>query len=365
MCEGNMSHSEELEALSDVRISQLLSKFKESSHYRKFHEKRLHAHEFNSKWITPDKIKELSDDELKDKFRKYYQGGEGRQTFNQIYRERIIRDIRRFREMLLHLLDESIPVKQRFKDVVEDKGKYHIEGVGKGLASALLMDFDITKYCLWNNKTIMGLSRLEELVETRLIPRRGDMGEKYIKILKVLKFIRDEVNPELNLTFDDVDCFLHWISAEEEGIKVFNEIAEGKGDLIQVPSPEEKYVSEIIYRKFDETLGKKFNLTLYKEDPENGPKEYPTEVGRIDLLAVEKHTGNFVVIEIKRNPKPSALGQIMKYMGWVKENLAKDKEVKGILLANDIDETLRYALKIAKNIKAIKYTFSIGVEDFL
>ena len=55
----------------------------------------------------------------------------------------------------------------------------------------------------------------------------------------------------------------------------------------------------------------------------------------------------------------------MKYMGWVKENLAKDKEVKGILLVNDIDETLRYALKIAKNIKAIKYTFSIGVEDFL
>jgi len=355
---------ENLELLKDDRISQLLEKFKDSFHYMKWHEKRLRSHQFNSQWIRPEKIKELKDDELADNFKRYYQGGEGRQRFLQIYRDRIIRDVRRFREMMLYLLNEEIPIEQRFTNVVEEKGRYHIEGVGKGLASALLMDFNIDKYCLWNNKTEMGLKKLEEITGISIIPRRGTMGERYVKVLQVLRFIRDKVNPELKLTFDDVDCFLHWISAEEEGIRAFNEVIGVKEEeLLEISSPEEKYVSEIIYNNFDEILGKQFNLSLYTGDPENEPKEYPTEVGRIDLLAVEKDTGNFVVIEIKRNPQPSVIGQIMKYMGWVKENLAQDKEVKGILLADRIDEKLRYALMMAKNIKPAIYKFSITIEN--
>lgn len=51
----------------------------------------------------------MPDEELKKRFIEYYSGGEGRQTLNQIWRDRIIRDLSNFRRMVTYLLNESIP----------------------------------------------------------------------------------------------------------------------------------------------------------------------------------------------------------------------------------------------------------------
>ena len=49
-------------------------------------------------------------------------------------------------------------------------------------------------------------------------------------------------------------------------------------------------------------------------------------------------------------------GQVLRYMGWVDENLAEDgDQVKGMIIAQDIDEKLRYALRMTPNILFRRY----------
>ena len=108
------------------------------------------------KVLTIDKIMKMQDITLKNEFLKYFSGGEGRQVFNHIWRDRIIRDEvkskPKFREVLMYLLNEELSIEERFTNVVNNNGSKHINGIGKGLASAFLMDFDAEKYCIWNNK---------------------------------------------------------------------------------------------------------------------------------------------------------------------------------------------------------------------
>ncbi len=340
--------------LTDDQIKFLLMKFKESSIYQKGHKKRIESHESNSKWINPESVQNLSDDELRQKFLDYYKGGEGRQTFVQVYRDRIIKDVSRFRKMLLYLLDEKIPIEQRFKSVVE--GDYYIEGVGKGLASTLLMDFNMDRYCLWNNKTEMGLN----VLGWKVFEPGDDLGIKYVKVLKALKKLRDDIAPELELTYDDIDFFLHFISAEEEGIRLVQTLTEEKE--VPVPSPGEQFMQKIIESNFDEIIGEKLGLELY-QDPESSGSQYPTPVGKIDFLTKDKKTGDLVVIELKcGKATDSALCQVLRYMGWVKDNLAKDKNVKGLILTEGVDDKLKFAIKFTSNVEVLTYKISLQLE---
>ncbi|MED1949908.1 endonuclease NucS domain-containing protein [Brevibacillus centrosporus] len=62
------------------------------------------------------------------------------------------------------------------------------------------------------------------------------------------------------------------------------------------------------------------------------------DVGRIDILTIDQDD-NFVVFELKLNKgMDSAMGQLLRYMGWVKSELAPDKEVLGVIVAGEIDE---------------------------
>jgi hypothetical protein len=341
--------------LNEEQIKYLILKFKESNTYLKWHKHRVECHQFNSKWINPDAIQSMSDDELRQKFLEYYKGGEGRQTFNQIYRDRIVRDISQFRTMLLYLLNEKIPIEQRFQSVVE--GDYHIEGIGKGLASTLLMDFNMDKYCLWNNKTEMGLN----VLGWKVYDRSDDVGIKYVKVLTALKKLRDEIAPEIKMTFDDVDFFLHFISAEEEGIRLVQTLTEERE--ITVPSPGEEFIQKIIEKNFDEIIGNKLGLELYEEDPESSGSQYQTSVGKIDFLTRDKEKGDFVVIELKcGKATDNALSQVLRYMGWVKENLAKEKNVRGLILAEGMDDKLKFAIKFVPNVKVLTYKVSLQLE---
>ena len=72
-------------------------------------------------------------------------------------------------------------------------------------------------------------------------------------------------------------------------------------------------------------------------------QQYPTSIGRIDILATDKKTKNYVVIELKKNQtSDDTIGQLSRYMGWIKEH-KKDDGVKGIIVAGKFDEKLKYA----------------------
>ena len=97
-------------------------------------------------------------------------------------------------------------------------------------------------------------------------------------------------------------------------------------------------------------------LALYV-DPTTGSKgiEFQTPVGRIDVLATDAN-GGFVVFELKRGRAPDqAIGQLARYMGWLKKTIARDREVHGVIVAREINETLRYSIAAVPNVSLYEY----------
>ena len=79
-------------------------------------------------------------------------------------------------------------------------------------------------------------------------------------------------------------------------------------------------------------------------------------VGRSDLICRDK-SGNYVVLELKANrSSDEVVGQILRYMGYVRENWAEkeSKQVNGIILTPSFDEQLRLAAAEA-NIKVLRF----------
>lgn len=73
-------------------------------------------------------------------------------------------------------------------------------------------------------------------------------------------------------------------------------------------------------------------------------RQFPTPIGRIDLLCASKE-GEYVVVEIKaQEARDSVFGQILRYIGWVHRNIegARDK-VRGIIVASKFPEAARYS----------------------
>jgi len=73
-------------------------------------------------------------------------------------------------------------------------------------------------------------------------------------------------------------------------------------------------------------------------------RQYQTNVGPIDLLAQDKSSGEYIVIELKKGRSADRVfGQLSRYMGWVKKNLSAGGSVSGIIVAAQIDAKLRAA----------------------
>ena len=128
----------------------------------------------------------------------------------------------------------------------------------------------------------------------------------------------------------------------------------------------EKYLEEFI---IDNWKGIDFGekLTLYVDsDGNSGQQYYTSEVGYLDILAVDEKN-NFVVIELKKGRKnDEVVGQILRYMGWVRNNLAKpDQSVRGLIIVGDRDVKLDYALgEMSDKIKAMVYQISFKLNEY-
>ena len=108
------------------------------------------------------------------------------------------------------------------------------------------------------------------------------------------------------------------------------------------------------------------NYEIFTKDGEIVGRQYNTGEGRIDILATEKNTGNFIVIELKRDQTSDAVaGQILRYMNWVKRNLADGKGVKGIVIAGGIDNKLKLSLADRKDVQLMRYEIDFKLHDEL
>jgi restriction system protein len=94
-------------------------------------------------------------------------------------------------------------------------------------------------------------------------------------------------------------------------------------------------------------------------------RQYPTDIGPIDILAFEPKSNSFVVIELKKGrPSDQVIGQILRYMGWVKKQLCKEGQgVKGLVICRDPDLKLSYALEMTNNINVQYYKMSFKLTE--
>jgi len=155
------------------------------------------------------------------------------------------------------------------------------------------------------------------------------------------------------------------IDTEKSLVKISidqNEFHENSNDEREFTPAYEKEVRDFLSDRIKK--GKFGTLQLY-----NGVQgiEYNTkDVGKIDILCKEEN-GDFVVIEIKKKTSSDkVVGQIQRYMGWVKENLAGNHDVKGIIVLHKEEENpeltkLIYAVKANPNICLKFYKISISL----
>ena len=179
---------------------------------------------------------------------------------------------------------------------------------------------------------------------------------------------RDKVFPNL--------VFLMQTLAEISEVQYRNLLEDStKSTIVSEPTTEandqnafvlEKYLEEFIVSNFKAIF--KGKMHIYEEAEEaDGPagQQYPTDIGPIDILAVDPESKSFVVIELKKGrPSDQVVGQILRYMGWVKKNLCKDGQgVKGLVICRDPDPKLSYALEMTSNINVQYYSVSFNLRE--
>lgn len=121
--------------------------------------------------------------------------------------------------------------------------------------------------------------------------------------------------------------------------------------------PLEAHLERYIVDNFPAILGPR--LELLKDEQGNIiGKQYriSNRVGRIDILAFEPETNSYVIVELKKGRESDkVVGQILRYMGWVGEELCtENQQVRGIIICGEPDEKLYYAVSATQNIE-IKY----------
>jgi len=107
----------------------------------------------------------------------------------------------------------------------------------------------------------------------------------------------------------------------------------------------EKHLEDFLVKNWAQTeLAQHFKI--YEEDGELVGQQYATDAGPIDILAVSKDGQRLLVVELKRGRASDVVaGQILRYMGYVKEQIAEPHQtVEGAIIALDDDQKLRWAL---------------------
>lgn len=122
----------------------------------------------------------------------------------------------------------------------------------------------------------------------------------------------------------------------------------------------ESHLRDFLAKNLQSVIKEK-KLNLFEDIDHRNGVEYPTGVGPIDILAVDA-AGNFFVFELKLSRGvDKAVGQLLRYMGWVKRNLAKGKQVNGVVLARIIDDKLKYAASIIPEVTLLEYQVNFNV----
>jgi len=262
----------------------------------------------------------------------------------------ITADMQKLRNTLTVLLDENLPLRNRLAKIL-DKNESKIKGLGRAVITPILLVVYPSKYGVWNSRSENALQKMN------LFPRfspKDEFPEKYIKVNEKL----NELAAKYNISLWQLDGVLGEIS----GNGPFKAVDNGEGVAIeeneildQTNFPMESHLEDFLIENWEKTIfGKEYDLIYDEGDLMS--QQYQTEVGPIDILAVSKDKTNYLVVELKKGkPSDYVVGQILRYMSWIKKNLAQEKGVKGSIIVLETDNKLKYSLMNQQNIDLYTY----------
>ncbi|NFA42580.1 DUF91 domain-containing protein [Clostridium botulinum] len=147
----------------------------------------------------------------------------------------------------------------------------------------------------------------------------------------------------------------------KHGINIETKETSVKKDSEEYYFPLESHLRDFIAQNIDTIKVNGKSLKLYVDDDGTDGIEFRTDVGIIDILALDEED-NFIIFELKLSRGNDAtLGQILRYMGWIKANIAGDKEVHGVIVAKSIDDKLKYAVTQVRNITLFEYEINFNI----
>ena len=271
----------------------------------------------------------------------------------------LTRGMSRLRGALTILVDEEQALRERLEKLFPKGQSGFVKGLGRAVATPILTVVYPNKYGVFNSKSEYGLKYFGLFPN---LEAGASFAERYLAVNQVLT----QLAQEHDLSLLELDEVIGWFVPEEE--------ADDKSDAFTGDEDEtvdrvqrfglERLLSDFLVYNWDKTsIGQRYEL--YEEDGDIA-QEYYTPIGRIDLLARDLETGDWVVIELKRGRGSDvAVGQLLRYIGWVQEKLAGEGEsVKGVMVAGDADDRLRYALKpLSDRISLLTYTVHFQMQE--
>ena len=103
------------------------------------------------------------------------------------------KDMPKLREALLKLIYENTPIEKRFDDVVNPMGTYHVPGLGRAQATAILMIVFPEKYGVWNQ---ISEDCLKDWDMWPKLIHGESMGNHYQRINEKLKELAEELSKD-------------------------------------------------------------------------------------------------------------------------------------------------------------------------
>ena len=186
------------------------------------------------------------------------------------------------------------------------------------------------------------------------------------------KFIsRDEMSESLRNSSGSIGTVsnLSNYAAEIEGLidgTSFGTTLSSSDESVEDPTyfALEKHLEDFLVENWSRTrLGEKYQI--YSEEGEVVGQQYPSDTGPIDILAISNDGNEILVVELKKGRASDAVvGQIQRYMGYVKDVLAEEGQtVSGVIIAAEDDQRIRRALSVTQNISFMKYSVKFELND--
>jgi restriction system protein len=118
----------------------------------------------------------------------------------------------------------------------------------------------------------------------------------------------------------------------------------------------EKHLEDFLVQNWKQTeLGKQYDIYT-NEDGEEVGRQFPSDTGPIDVLAISKDRKEWLVVELKKGrASDNVVGQILRYMGYVQELAEAGQKVKGVIIALEDDNRIRKALSMTPDIEFYRY----------